>query len=90
MNDLYLENHMVIGDYYADEKLTDAERTDRMICDALNLRSWDWLDGVDVREVLTDVVHALLSAKTAEEAGIEARAELERIIEAWAEEEGES
>lgn len=85
-----IENHMVIGDYYTDGKVSRAERMDEIIRDAKFERSWDWLDWVESRgmmqELLSDIAHELLNARDPREGGIEARAVLERCIEDFAEE----
>lgn len=89
MNDLHIENHMVLGDYYTDGKVARSERLDSLIRDAEFLRSWDWLEWVEdeglVRELVTDLAAAILSTRDAKEAGVEARAVLMGYVEDYAE-----
>lgn len=89
MNDLHIENHMVLGDYYTDGKVAYAERLDDLTRDALNGRDFSWI-GDNAREILCDLAHAVLTAKSSQEAGVEAYRVLEAAIEEHAEAEMEA
>lgn len=84
-----IENAMVLGDYYKESKVSREDRLDDLTREALNGRDFSWI-GDNAREILCDLAHAVLTAKSSQEAGVEAYRVLEAAIEEHAEAEMEA
>lgn len=83
-----IENAMIL-DYDMETPATIEEVIDEFYLDALNERTWSWVDYLEqkgqLREVFVELAHQIFSNHKPETRGIECHAILEGVIEEWAE-----